>query len=633
LHASLTDSSVALLYTICCASLEEYLEKLVDVLHDDGCSQGNDSLLLSQQSDGGASFGGDGIGAGTRLDFAQAALLVQNSSAVYSRKVDYFDGLVKKALEGLQQQHASSQSGGEDGSAARGKRRNDASEKDRAFWELLRDENYDFLTLDDDYIVAKPSDITRGRRNHRRGVAGSGDSNNNSALLSSSRQSGSFYSHSTLSQLQRLSLQQPNGSSQHSSSSARLLQHLEATGTDPFGVDGGLPYRFPAYHTLNLVGSRCELTPTGALLLPGVAGAPPGSRLLARRRQRDASSPIPTVVQTSTPGAADEAAGSTVPGARSDSSVVPANGADDEFPNDFDDHDNDGPGFDFGESGEEDHADEPRAGAAGSSSEATGGGAVAGVLKTSRDRRAPGNGVEPRKAVKFDDPWELLDPHQPLGTHRPLKKGKTLVIPAGLHDLPSDCVTGARTKRRIGASSGAALKQASQLRPQTPPLSGSYASDTYRHLSQGTDLREIPLTRLAFGGEFSYIAKRHRQAKEAERRRARREAQGLPPARSEYDPFAINDPFDDNDDADFGAFDGDDGADRDVDEYDDDGGGAGWADDDNATGNAGLASVDDVFRGDGTRASRAIDRCYESCKPSDLLLFFPSSSTRKTTTA
>jgi condensin-2 complex subunit H2 len=597
-------------------SLEEYLEKLAVVLHSGhNTTQGTEGFLLSQQSDGGA--GGIGVcfgtTVGTSLDFTQAALLVQNSSAVYSRKVDYFSTLVTKALEGLQQQQqhqASSLNGGRGaggGSASRGGTRSGATEADLAFWELIRGENYEFLTLDDVMPPAKPSDITRAQR--RFGVGGVSDSSNHSdsrrtsALLSSSRHSASFYSHSTLSQLQRLSLQRPNGSSQHSSSTAQLLEHLEATGgADRLGEDG-IRYRVPAYHTLNLVGSKCAFTLTGALLLPGVAGAAsgamPGSRLLARRRNLDASLSIPTVVQTSTPAG---------------NSVRVNDDADDSFPipsiDDFDD-DNGGPGFDFGgSSGEENREEELHVEAESSFLDAIRVGAVAGVLKLSQNRRAPGNAAIVRKAVKFDDPWELLDPHQPLGTYRPLRKGKTLVVPAGLHDLPSDCVTGARTKRRTGGSAGPDSKlPKNQECSLTPPLSGSYATDMYRHLTQGTDLPELPLTRLAFGDEFAYVAKRHRQAYEAERRKARREGvQGLPVAPSEDkdNPFVTNDLFDhdNDDDAGFGAFDdADDRVDRDDYEYDN-GGGTAWPDDDNNTGNAGLASVDDVFRRDGMHASR-----------------------------
>jgi Condensin II complex subunit CAP-H2 or CNDH2, C-term len=198
----------------------------------------------------------------------------------------------------------------------------------------------------------------------------------------------------------------------------------------------------------------------------------------------------------------------------------------------------------------------------------------------------------------------ILDPHQPVGYHRPLKKGMTLVIPDGLSDLPSDCVTGARTKSRAGKEARRNVGRASQssaaaLRRSTNgPLSESYATDMYRNLTDGTDMPEMSLTDPAFGDEFAYIVKRNRRIQMAEKRKARQSARSAADVVDAWD--GGKDAVEDDRDADFGDFDA--GNDDDYEDYereDSGGGGIVWGDDEGPnTGNAGLASVEDAFHGD-----------------------------------
>jgi hypothetical protein len=384
------------------------------------------------------------------------------------------------------------------------------------------------------------------------------------------------------------------------------LEHLDRNASlDPLLE----PYRVPTYNSLNLVGSRCELSSGGALLLPGVAAAE--SLEATVRRGLDAST-IPTVVRASV---ADPEASNASPNLPSSPFPAPASSiaapssdvprdVDVDFPAAFDDgaddRDDGGPGFAFFE-------DDDDGNHRGGGTPATAAGLRSAFKRSSRAVGMPPRpAIGPKKTVTFEDPWELLDPHQPLGTYRPLRKGRTLALPNGLPDLPSDCVTGARTKRRAGRVVGSTV--GTIAKPSGPaPIPGSYATNTYRHLTQGTDLFELPLSGLAFGDEFAYIAKRNKQAKEAEKRKARREAQGAQPSpRSDE----VIDGNDDDDDAGFGALGGDDDDEADRDDYEQDNGGAmPWDNDDGGggMGNAGLMSVDDVFRGDGTR------ECFAMC--------------------
>lgn len=516
-------------------------------------------------------------------DFAQAALLVQNSSAVYCRKVDYFSSLVVKALEGFQhsidEAGLSNARGGARGSSNRGGASGGATDEDRAFWGLLRDDNYDFLTLDDVMPVAKPSDITRGtaarRKNDRRASLGT--------------LSMSFYTQQqstlpSLSQQQMASVNQ-RASSSHLASS--LLDHLDAGRT---GALEDAPYRVPKYHALNLVGSKCEVTPKGALLLPGVAEA--------SGRRRGGRGSVPVVVQATvdcetngTPSHKSSPAGTAghEPGGTENDADFPV-ASDDRY-----DDDDDGPGFDFGGHDDDDEVHDENQNAPPPQQQQK-----AGVLRTAQNVA-----TQHKKSVTFNDPWELLDPHQPMGNHRPLKKGMTLVVPDGLYNLPSDCVTGARTKRRTGKENSKALGRASQSSSEkgspNGPLSESYATDMYRNLTEGTDLPQMSLTDMAFGEEFAYIRKQNRRIQMAEKRKARQSARGAADVDAWDGP---HDAVEDDRDADFGGF--DDGIDDDdYDDYerDDSGGGGGivWGDDEGPnTGNAGLASVEDAFHGDGT---------------------------------
>lgn len=192
-----------------------------------------------------------------------------------------------------------------------------------------------------------------------------------------------------------------------------------------------------------------------------------------------------------------------------------------------------------------------------------------------------------------EDPWELLDPFASDGKKpKPLRKGNTIKLPPGLDTLPSDCVTGARTRKTQRRSPVV-------VEPSVPTMLASLATKTFQASvaarkrsfcqddTEDTDdkveMPTVPLKGLAFGQEFAYIAKATAKRKAAERRALRKQQMQT----IEYD-----DGDDDNDDGGF-AFGGDGDDDNDDNHYDN---GGMYGNDD--YGNTGLGSVDEVFNND-----------------------------------
>jgi Condensin II complex subunit CAP-H2 or CNDH2, N-terminal/Condensin II complex subunit CAP-H2 or CNDH2, C-term len=105
-------------------SLEDFLQEISSVVNDE------DSITHSNS-------------VGTATNFAQAALLLYNSSSVYSRKVEYLYTLVYAALENLNSQNLSSTINPKHGVASSRKLDPDVEEFEQY------DPNFQFLLLDD----------------------------------------------------------------------------------------------------------------------------------------------------------------------------------------------------------------------------------------------------------------------------------------------------------------------------------------------------------------------------------------------------------------------------------------------------------------------------------------------------
>jgi condensin-2 complex subunit H2 len=120
----------------------------------------------------------------------------------------------------------------------------------------------------------------------------------------------------------------------------------------------------------------------------------------------------------------------------------------------------------------------------------------------------------PTTKPKVKDPWTMLEPHDNLGFDKPLEIGCTIRLPPGLKYLPSECVTGARTTRRM------APRVKAPTQPILPP---------WLH-----KLESVPLDDLVLGNEFRYMKKhfatikrKKREQEAAQASEADRRAGGL----------------------------------------------------------------------------------------------------------
>lgn len=190
--------------------------------------------------------------------------------------------------------------------------------------------------------------------------------------------------------------------------------------------------------------------------------------------------------------------------------------------------------------------------------------------------------------AKKVDPWALLDPHD-AGTAkaRPLRIGVTYRLPPGVDDTPSECVTGARTKTRTRPRStkrktkmriaegldsfvSVAAYKSSRASVAFALDEGDMDDEEAEKLEALAEVASVSMTGLAYGSEFAYIAKstakREAAAKREERRKKQMEEAGLRPS-SSSGPDLDASAFDDDEDEYGGGFDFG-GDDDDLDEND-----------------------------------------------------------------
>jgi condensin-2 complex subunit H2 len=457
------------------SSLEEYLQELGGVapgqLQQQESQSSNEQLSHSEAVP----------------NFAHAALILQNSSNVYSRKVEYLHSLVYKALYEFFKSTSGSNS-----KEARRKSTDAAIDEFHDF-----DPHEDFLLLDD----MIPEDMTIHKINLK-------EDDDDQPLCTTPNQSLTRTRLSlgglSVTRAERSSL----GGGFASSSQQRALLGTLNNGS------------------LRLVNGRCDVGEDGVLLMPGSSsqsstksvGEPEGRRSL---------------FGDEAPMAMD------LPVEQND---------------DYDEHSNDGPGFDMNDDEPESVAGENQAPE------------VIGITLQQQQ--------EPTKRVTFQDvkpkrgdPWALLDPHSSEGnTQKPLRKGKTYRLPEGVDLPPSDCVTGASTRR---------IPQRRAL-PRRQEVKTCLAAEAFQaYLGNRGQPPKIPINGLVFGEEFAYIAKetakKRASARRAERKKEQQEQTYGQPATYDDDEEEYGGGYD---------FGGDD-------DYDDE---------NNDIGNAGMSSLDDAFQ-------------------------------------
>lgn len=458
------------------SSLEEYLQELVG--HPSLNQPSSHEQPQTQE--------------GATPNFAHAALILQNSSNVYSRKVEYLHGLVYKAL--YEFFRSTTTNGHRDS-------RHRSTDLDiEEFFDF--DPHVDFLLLDD--VVPEDFD------NHKINLKEDDDE----GLLASGIEGTT-----------------PSQSLTRTRLSLGGLSVTRAEQRSSFGVSSSSQQR-ALLGTLNngalrLVGGRCDVGDDGVLIMPG-----------------SSSGPSKTMVDPVDEGRRSLFDNETA------TLNLPQN-------DDYDDHDNDGPGFDFHGDNDDDIVHSQKS--AGMNE-----GAVVALPSQAKVSSKKVTFAEPKKRA---DPWALLDPHaSESAKQKPLRKGKTYRLPEEVDTPPSECVTGASTRR---------MPQRKQTSTKQEVRQG-FAVETFRAFLQNTgEPPKIPIKGLFFGDEFAYIAKENAKKRAALRRAERKKE--LEDQGKQY-----NEQDDDDDD---------------DDEY---GGGFDFGGDDNdgndEMGNAGMSSLDHAFQ-------------------------------------
>lgn len=492
-------------------------------------------------------------------NFAHAALILQNSSNVYSRKVEYLYSLVYKALDEFFQasKNSSSLSNVKNGRKSKGL---DVDVEE--FFDF--DPNECFLLLDD--VV--PEDLTPMHRkinlkedlddiDAQEPICPPGSASNRSHITNNNN-----VTRLSLGGLSVTRMERNNSSSYGGVTSQQQQRALLGI------LNNG---------SLRLMSGHCDIGDDGVLLMPGSQssnGRHSSAGFGDSNNNLDASICAEYVTDGSQSG--------------SNMDAGPRNlfeNADD---------DDEGPGFVMNDDFDDDNIGDP---SAMNFNESQGGIAtLASSLSSSRKRVAFADSVEEQLEKKHQnqqkkkkkDPWQLLEPHSvgdPSHALKPLKRGKTIRLPEGIYQPPSECVTGSST-------SFTAQPERRSLAP--PTLRPSLVIETFR-VAVGKQLEPsnaIKFRGLAYGDEFLYVAKENAKLKAAKRREERKkeqESRTLATQRNEQqnggktnDNYNKEDDFgdDDNGDAfDFGGGDYDDG------DYDDPGGNSALNDLDDAFGN------------------------------------------------
>ncbi|CAJ1893205.1 unnamed protein product [Cylindrotheca closterium] len=438
-------------------------------------------------------------------NFAHAALILQNSSSVYMRKVDYLHKLVYKALEEFCRNNASINK--------ESSRRKSTDSDVQLFLDF--DPHTEFLLLDD--VV--PEDLTNTEINLK-----SDDTESRALTSSTPNQSDVSARNRTRLSLGGLSVTRLERSITGGFTSSAQQRALMGT------INNG---------SLRLFNGLCDVGDDGVLLMPGSA--------------------LPNAVDDSSmPHDSEQTRRSLFGEAATDEAACFAPQQDAEI--DDDDHSNDGPGFEMDFGGSEDERD---------ANHGTGETEV-GVVALQQQRRQV-TFAEPSKTKPRVDPWALLDPHSDGNRKpKPLRRGRTIKLPREVDTLPSECVTGARTRTMPH-------RRRTRLH-EDYSATKSLAAETFRSfLSDDGAPPKIPFNGLVFK-EFTYIAKQNAKER-SQQRRAERKKQAAELAAQPQDAGEANYESDDDygDGYDFGG---------DDDDYD-----AG----DNNGGNTGMASLDDAY--------------------------------------
>jgi hypothetical protein len=398
--------------------------------------------------------------------FAEAALVLHNSSGVYSRKVDYLHSYAYRVQRDLAHTAASTTTSNDGRTNKRGSHNVGIDKEVERF--LNYDPDQDFLLLDD-VLPSQPEDKVNLKEDH------TGDRRSSVSILDASfaNNDESRTSNTTTNTTRRLSMSSLRSSTVTDSNVLRLGSILNNT------------------EGLRLSLGKCDVDEDGLCWLPGSQGSSQPFLQQQRRRSRLSNASHLDVANSSGMVEANDN--------HEDGGFVPMDDGIDNH--DYDDNNNDGVGFDM---------------AAKSPTPDTKRRVTFALDVVVPPTKMPASTTMPMAVVDVEpeDPWQLLDPHVPDPTKRPrpLRMGKTLQLPPCLTRLPS------QQQGRNNKNKDPIPDYLTHIALE-PSTATDCANDSKSWTTGKRPREELPLRGLAYGNEFAYIAK------ELARRRKLRERQ------------------------------------------------------------------------------------------------------------
>ncbi|KAL7578121.1 hypothetical protein ACA910_012569 [Epithemia clementina (nom. ined.)] len=460
--------------------LEEYLNDLVGEMVIDG-----DRPMSMDESNGSTQ---QQQVVATKMNFAKAALVLHNSSHVYSRKVEYLHSLVLTALKNMSKTALQNNHDNNNNNKRKQQRNNHVDDDIEEFWEF--DPHQEFLLLDDVLPVDKTPDcryinlaesaeeaeLTR-RITVGTAAAAARDCNQTNSLTTTTMSRRNSRTMNTL----LLSNTNNHSSNTRLGGGASFSSSNTAWVGEQAGTSG----------VLRLMNGVCEIDETGRLVLPGSETKNMSS---SSSGAKDGTGPVgdaAAAINNSVVGAA---------GVEDDCAAADNDGSGGGAA--YDDGDDDGPGFVMA-----DHSMDEGPGDTVLAEQQVLNPQIIMTCAVASDRHAESRQV--RFAPDKPDPWALYDPHESRLTSsssKPLRLGKTLRLPACL--------------QKGGGGEG---KQ--QAKEQTLYVGRSIAVEAFHHFmdSEHNSLPpEIPWTGFVYGTEFAEMARRAQAKRNAERRLQRR---------------------------------------------------------------------------------------------------------------